>query len=148
MFTLNLQLNLRLPTTKVKRKPRLLNLHLVLLLTVVPRLGLVNNFFFFSRMMTQPTLVPPVIDPSRTRIQEAVAHAPFNIFNIVAIVLIVVIGFYLYKRFIEKKPQRRFPMMPMPVQVKTSVAQAAPAPEPEVEDEVPEPPEDTTEKDD
>lgn len=72
-------------------------------------------------------------------------------FNIVAIVLIVVIGFYLYKRFIEKKPQRRFPMMPMPVQVKTSVAQAAPAPEPEVvedEEEVPEPPADTIEKDD
>lgn len=108
-----------------------------------------NNFFFFSRMI-QPTLVPPVIDPSRIRIQEAVAHSPFNIFNIVAIVLIVVIGFYLYKRFIEKKPQRRFPMMPMPVQVKTSVAQAAPAPEPEVdeEEEVPEPPEDTNEKDD
>jgi len=103
--------------------------------------------------MSQPTLVPPVIDPSRVRIQEAVAHSPFNIFNIVAIVLIVVIGFYLYKRFIEKKPQRRFPMVPVPipVQVKTSVAQAAPAPEPETkedEDEVPEPPADTNEKDD
>jgi len=104
--------------------------------------------------MSQPTLVPPVIDPSRVRVQEAVAHSPFNMFNIVAIVLIVVIGFYLYKRFIEKKPQRRFPMVPVPipVQVKTSVAQAAPAPAPEPEtkedeDEVPEPPAET-EKDD
>lgn len=93
--------------------------------------------------MTLPTLVPPVIDPSRTRIQEAVSHSPFNIFNIVAIVLIVVIGFYLYKKYIDK-PQRKFPMMvPVPVKM-TSAAPAptpAPVPEPEEEEEVPEPPE-------
>jgi len=97
--------------------------------------------------MTLPTLVPPVIDPSRIRIQEAVSHSPFNIFNIVAIVLIVVIGFYLYKKYIDK-PQRKFPMMvPVPVKMTTTVSAAAPAPipEPEQDEEVPEPPE---EKDD
>lgn len=79
------------------------------------------------------TVIPPVIDPSRTRIQEAVSHSPFNIFNIVAIVLIVVIGFYLYKRFIVKKPQRRFPMVqPVAPPVKIAVPNA-----PVAEEEVP-----------
>lgn len=82
--------------------------------------------------MTTP--VPPVIDPSRTKIQEAVTASPFNIFNIVAIVLILVIGFYLYKRLTEKRVQRRFPLMdPTPILKKT-----APAPVvTEEEDEVP-----------
>ena len=78
-------------------------------------------------------VIPPVIDPSRTRIQEAVSHSPFNIFNIVAIVLIVVIGFYLYKRFIVKKPQRRFPLVqPVAPPVKIAVPNA-----PVAEEEVP-----------
>lgn len=92
--------------------------------------------------MSLPTLVPPVIDPSRTRIQEAVSHSPFNIFNIIAIVLIVVIGFYLYKKYIDK-PQRRFPMM-VPVPVKMTTAAPAPVPAPvQEEEEVPEPPAET-----
>ena len=79
------------------------------------------------------TVIPPVIDPSRTRIQEAVSHSPFNIFNIVAIVLIVVIGFYLYKRFIVKKPQRRFPLVqPVTPPVKIAVPNAPVAEEEEV----------------
>jgi hypothetical protein len=53
----------------------------------------------------------PVVDPSRARIQEAVSSSPFNIFNIVAIVLILVIGFYLYRRFTSKSPERRFPLV-------------------------------------
>jgi len=100
--------------------------------------------------MTLPTLVPPVIDPSRTRIQEAVSHSPFNIFNIVAIVLIVVIGFYLYKKYIDK-PQRKFPMMvPVPVKMTTTVAAPAPVPvaEQDQDEEVPSPPEDDAEKND
>ncbi|BAT22395.1 hypothetical protein [Yellowstone lake phycodnavirus 2] len=92
--------------------------------------------------------VPPVIDPSRVRIQEAVASSPFNMFNIVAIVLICVIGFYLYKRFMTKAaPQRRFPLV-QPVSAKpaeTSVA--APIPEEEEEEEdVPDVQDDTTEE--
>ena len=80
---------------------------------------------------------PPVVDPSRIRIQEAVATSPFNMFNIVAIVLIAVIGFYLYKRFMTKAaPQRRFPLM-QPVSAKPAETSAAPIPE---EDDVPEAP--------
>lgn len=90
--------------------------------------------------MTIPSLVPPVIDPSRTRIQEAAAYTPFNIFNIVAIVLIVVIGFYLYKKYIDK-PQRKFPIV-MPTPVKINTAGPAPVPVPAEEEEVPEPPAD------
>jgi hypothetical protein len=100
--------------------------------------------------MTLPTLVPPVIDPSRTRIQEATSRSPFNIFNIVAIVLIVVIGFYLYKKYIDK-PQRKFPMMfPVPVKMNTAGPAPTPAPVPAPEDEeedVPEPPTDTEKTD-
>jgi hypothetical protein len=81
---------------------------------------------------------PPVVDPSRVRIQEAVATSPFNMFNIVAIVLIVVIGFYLYKRFMTKSaPQRRFPMM-QPVSAKPADTSVAPIPE--EEEDVPEAP--------
>jgi len=79
-------------------------------------------------------LVPPVIDPSRARVQEAVAHSPFNIFNIIAIALIVGIGFYLYRKFL-KTPQRRFPLV-QPVVPKAETA----APISTEEDEVPSPP--------
>lgn len=79
--------------------------------------------------------VPPVIDPSRTKIQEAVSASPFNIFNIIAIVLILVIGFYLYKRLTEKRVQRRFPLVdPTPILNKTAPAPVV------TEEEVPEPP--------
>ena len=52
-------------------------------------------------------------------------------FNIVAIVLICVIGFYLYKRFMTKAaPQRRFPLV-QPVSVKPVETPVAPIPEEE-----------------
>lgn len=84
--------------------------------------------------------VPPVVDPSRVRIQEAVATSPFNMFNIVAIVLIAVIGFYLYKRFMTKaSPQRRFPLM-QAVSAKPKEKSVAPIPEEDEEEEVPDAP--------
>lgn len=84
--------------------------------------------------------VPPVVDhASRARIQEAVSTSPFNIFNIVAIVVILILGFYLYKKFMDKQPNIRFPLVqPEPIK-KEEVA--APIPE-EPEDEVPETKED------
>jgi cell division protein FtsN len=84
--------------------------------------------------------VPPVVDhASRARIQEAVSTSPFNVFNIVAIVVILVLGFYLYKKFMDKKPNIRFPLVqPEPIK-KEEVA--APIPE-DPEDEVPETKED------
>jgi len=84
--------------------------------------------------------IPPVIDPSRSKIQEAVSASPFNIFNIIAIVLILIIGFYLYKRLTEKRIQRRFPLVdPTPILNKTAPAPVV------TEEEVPEPPAESSE---
>jgi hypothetical protein len=45
----------------------------------------------------------PVVDHAkRAVIQEITSKSPFNIFNIVAVVAILVIGFFLYKKFTEK----------------------------------------------
>ena len=77
----------------------------------------------------------PVVDPSRARIQEAVSSSPFNVFNIVAIVLILVIGFYLYRRFTSRNPERRFPL----VKAVSAVTEPAAAPV-SAEEEVPEAP--------
>lgn len=45
----------------------------------------------------------PVVDHAkRAVIQEITAKSPFNIFNIVALVAILVIGYFLYKKFTEK----------------------------------------------
>jgi hypothetical protein len=45
----------------------------------------------------------PVVDHvKRTVIQDIKAKSPFNIFNIVAIVAVLVIGYFLYKKFTEK----------------------------------------------
>lgn len=38
----------------------------------------------------------------RNTIQEITSKSPFNIFNIVAIVAILVIGYFLYRKFTEK----------------------------------------------
>jgi hypothetical protein len=45
----------------------------------------------------------PVVDHAkRAVIQEITAKSPFNIFNIVAIVAVLVIGYFLYKKFTDK----------------------------------------------
>lgn len=45
----------------------------------------------------------PVVDHAkRAVIQEITSKSPFNIFNIVAIVAILVIGYFLYKKFTDK----------------------------------------------
>lgn len=78
---------------------------------------------------------------ARTRIQEAVEASPFNIFNIVAIVVILVLGFYLYKKFLDKKPGFKFPLVQPEATSAKSEPAAAPVPEPEA-DEVPDSKED------
>ena len=46
---------------------------------------------------------PHVVDHAkRAVIQEITAKSPFNIFNIVAIVAVLVIGYFLYKKFTTK----------------------------------------------
>jgi hypothetical protein len=45
----------------------------------------------------------PVVDHAkRAVIQEITSKSPFNAFNIVAIVAILVIGYFLYKKFTAK----------------------------------------------
>jgi hypothetical protein len=45
----------------------------------------------------------PVVDHAkRAVIQEITAKSPFNVFNIVAVVAILVIGYFLYKKFTDK----------------------------------------------
>jgi hypothetical protein len=85
---------------------------------------------------------PPVVDHvKRATVQDITSKSPFNIFNIVAIVAILVIGYFLYKKFTEKfqKGAIKFPTI-VPAAVK--MAEAAPVivetekPKPEV---IPEP---------
>ena len=62
----------------------------------------------------------------RAAVQEITSKSPFNIFNIVAIVAVLVIGYFLYKKFTDKfqKGAIKFPsIVPAPV---SSVAAAAP----------------------
>jgi hypothetical protein len=57
----------------------------------------------------------PVVDHiKRSTIQELASKSPFNVFNIAAIVAILVIGYFLYKKFNKKFAQGaiRMPMMP------------------------------------
>lgn len=45
----------------------------------------------------------PVVDHAkRAVIQEITSKSPFNVFNIVAIVAILIIGYFLYKKFTQK----------------------------------------------
>ena len=86
----------------------------------------------------------PVVDHAkRAAVQEITSKSPFNVFNIVAIVAILVIGFFLYKKFTEKFQQGaiKFPTI-VPAAVKTPdaapvVVEAGPEviPEPGVKEE-------------
>ena len=48
----------------------------------------------------------PVVDHvKRSTIQDLASKSPFNVFNIAAIVAILVIGYFLYKKFNKKFAQ-------------------------------------------
>lgn len=86
----------------------------------------------------------PVVDHvKRAAVQEITSKSPFNVFNIVAIVAILVIGYFLYKKFTEKfqKGAIKFPTI-VPATVKTPevapvIVEAKPEviPEPGVKEE-------------
>jgi len=64
--------------------------------------------------------VPPVVDHvKRTVIHEIASKSPFNVFNIVAVVAILVIGYFLYRKFNEKfsRGAIRMPEIPEPAHV-------------------------------
>ena len=63
--------------------------------------------------------VAPVVDHiKRSTIQEIASKSPFNIFNIVAVVAILVIGYFLYRKFTQKfaRGAIRMPVMPVEMQ--------------------------------
>ena len=68
----------------------------------------------------------PVVDHAkRAAVQEITSKSPFNVFNIVAVVAILVIGYFLYKKFTDKfqKGAIRFPSI---VPASVNSAEAAP----------------------
>lgn len=75
--------------------------------------------------------VPVVDHVKRAAIDEIKAKGPFNIFNIVALIAILIIGYFLYKKFTEKfqKGAINIPQVSAPTKEPVSiVAQAAEVP--------------------
>jgi peptidoglycan/LPS O-acetylase OafA/YrhL len=85
--------------------------------------------------------VPVVDHVKRAVIEEIKAKSPFNIFNIVALIAILVIGYFLYKKFTEKfqKGAINIPQVSAPIKKESVsiVAQAAEVPSPEDDEVVP-----------
>lgn len=87
--------------------------------------------------------VPVVDHVKRAAIGEIKSKSPFNIFNIVAIVAVLIIGYFLYKKFTDKfqKGAIQIPQVSLPIkttkeQPVSIVAQAAEViPEPGVKED-------------
>ena len=81
-------------------------------------------------------MAAPVVDHvKRATIQEITSKSPFSIFNIVAIVAILVIGYFLYKKFTDKF-QKGSIKIPKAVSFRKPIETVA-EPVEEDEDEVP-----------
>jgi len=97
-------------------------------------------------VMSPPAPVPPVVDAAkRATIDEIKTKSFFSLFNIVAVVAILVIGYFLYRKFTEKFQSGaiRLPSMEPTAPSTTVQAGAAPIVEEESEeDEVPDSKED------
>ena len=83
--------------------------------------------------------VPVVDHVKRAVIGEIKAKSPFNIFNIVALIAILVIGYFLYKKFTEKFqkgainiPQVSAPIKKEPVSIGAQAAEVPPPADDEV----------------
>ena len=80
--------------------------------------------------------VPVVDHVKRAALGEIKTNSPFNIINIVALIAILVIGYFLYKKFTEKfqKGAIQVPQVNSPLkkakEVVNLVAQAAEVPPP------------------
>ena len=79
----------------------------------------------------------PVVDHAkRSILGEIKASSPFNIFNIVALIAILVIGYFLYKKFSDKFQKGAIDITPQaPLHISkepvSMVAQAAEVPSPD-----------------
>jgi hypothetical protein len=79
----------------------------------------------------------PVVDHAkRAVIQEITSKSPFNIFNIIAIVAVLIIGYFLYKKFTQKF-QKGAVKIPDIIAAPPKMAKAAPVIIETVPDEVP-----------
>ena len=79
------------------------------------------------------SIAPPVVDYARQeRVTEMLDKSPFNVFNLVAIVVIVLAAFFLYKRFMDKQATEKAHMM-RPSSI-ISQPDAAPIVTPQVEE--------------
>jgi len=75
--------------------------------------------------------VAPVVDHvKRSTIQELASKSPFNIFNIVAVVAILVIGYFLYRKFTQKFALGAIRMPVMPVEMMHQAASVEAVAEP------------------
>ena len=58
------------------------------------------------------TIAPPVVDYARQdRLTEMLDKSPFNMFNLLSIIVIAIAGFFLYKRFIDKQATEKAHML-------------------------------------
>ena len=88
--------------------------------------------------MAPPVAPPPVVDHvQRSKIQDIVSKSPFNMFNILAIVGILVIGYFLYRKFNDKfaKGAIKLPQIIPAKPSETVIDKPAVIPEPGVKDE-------------
>jgi hypothetical protein len=90
-----------------------------------------------QKIIVMQSAVPVVDHMKRAALGEIKSNSPFNIINIAALVAILVIGYFLYKKFNEKfqKGAIQIPQVNSPLtKVKEAVslvAQAAEVPPPE-----------------
>jgi len=81
------------------------------------------------------TIAPPVVDYARhDRMTEMLDKSPFNMFNLVAIVVIAIAAFFLYKRFMDKQATAKAHML-RPSSI-ISQPESSPIVTPQIVDEV------------
>jgi hypothetical protein len=70
---------------------------------------------------------PPVVDYiKRSALDEIKSKSPFNIFNIAAVVAILIVGYFLYKKFTKKfeKSAIKLPSVTPLTRAQTIIAQS------------------------
>lgn len=93
------------------------------------------------------SFVPPVVDHvKRSTIETIKSRSPFSILNIVALVAILILGYFLYKKFTKKfssgaikmpvrpRPPPKKVVFKAPVVVESESEEEEEEPEPEVPD--------------
>jgi hypothetical protein len=88
-------------------------------------------------------MAAPVVDHAkRAVIHEITSKSPFNVFNIVAVVAILVIGYFMYKKFTEKFQQGSIKIpdiMPLAPKIQRVVAPVVIETTPDEPEVIPEP---------